>query len=652
MNNIDDKLNNISKELYDLVSTQFPDLALGDEEASVVTDPEYARFFDFTYVANGNKLGKVSLSLDDESVSVMYQKDFIKDKDESTKESWYNFLRKIRRVASINRLTFDVRDINKSNLNKRDYQVMSNEKFKETKMAESKFYGTNHRSYLKIGEARLVIRHSQPVNLESITGRTQHIDSIYIESAAGERFKYPFKHLNGAKAMARHVSEGGNQYDDFGTHIVGLSEELAKLGKFKRYMGRGGVMAESLSGYVDAVNERVQEVKKRVEKLQRESFYKEEIASFETTVLETVPDDVSENWIDQLTIKQFNEELKDVFPYIYRIVSEKTRAQVLGPDELVAESNDIVEGSGMTPGRDFDLAGTKDHNGYTLGVVDGSGDGHSEYWWSVYKNLGDGTYEEIMPVKDPAYNGKHSITRFSKKIPFEAFVWTVDNIISKTPEDTQIESGFDEMMGQFSDRPVDEGMRDKLKVLAIVGLAGLGGNAALDSISAKNSPLGQAIAVAARSGDTQAAEYLKNLDSYIDGNDTRTLSALRQKYMPEKIKHSPGFGEGEEAETDCGCDDSTTECSCDDDGEEDPASMMQPEKPRASLGEFILSFYDSNTGNFPKGETSVLTMVEKEYGDQYVHPATEFIKQVHGIYEKHTQGGNTELDRIKSLAGM
>ena len=26
--------------------------------------------------------------------------------------------------------------------------------------------------------------------------------------------EYPFRHLNGARAMAQHVSEGGNPYDD------------------------------------------------------------------------------------------------------------------------------------------------------------------------------------------------------------------------------------------------------------------------------------------------------------------------------------------------------------------------------------------------------------------------------------------------------
>ena len=34
----------------------------------------------------------------------------------------------------------------------------------------------------------------------------------------------------------------------------------------------------------------------------------------EVPMMEDVPSDVAENWIDELTIKQFNEELQDIFP--------------------------------------------------------------------------------------------------------------------------------------------------------------------------------------------------------------------------------------------------------------------------------------------------------------------------------------------------
>jgi hypothetical protein len=169
---------------------------------------------------------------------------------------------------------------------------------------------------------------------------------LYIESADGERFIYPFKHLSGARAMARHVAEGGKPFDDFGTHIVGLSEEMSKLRKFSNYMGRSAVMAESLAGYVDVVKERIKTVKKTIEGLQKPAYYAETFAAFEKPMMEDVPSDVAENWIDQLTIKQFNEELADVFPYIYKLVGEATKAKRLGPDELeeVAGPKDCWDG--------------------------------------------------------------------------------------------------------------------------------------------------------------------------------------------------------------------------------------------------------------------------------------------------------------------
>ena len=62
--------------------------------------------------------------------------------------------------------------------------------------------------------------------------------------------------------------------------------------------------------------------------------------NFEKPNLDEVPEDVAENWIDQLTIRQFNEELKDIFPYIYRLVAEATKAKELGPDDLDEERED------------------------------------------------------------------------------------------------------------------------------------------------------------------------------------------------------------------------------------------------------------------------------------------------------------------------
>jgi len=87
---------------------------------------------------------------------------------------------------------------------------------------------------------------------------------------------------------------------------------------------------------------------------------------------------------------------------------------------------------------------------------------------------------------------------------------------------------------------------------------------------------------------------------------------------------------------------------------------LKGEEKKTPLGEFILSYFDRSTGQFPKGPTAVLTMVEKEYGEQYVRPAHQFIEridskvaEVMGYREAEPElEENPELDRISSLAGL
>jgi hypothetical protein len=314
------KLDQTANELFSKIRGRFANVTIGDGQGNVVNDPTQARFFEFPYNDKTQDLGNVSISLSEEDgVVIMYHKGVVENA--VSKSLWFDFLKELRSFSKKRMLSFNTRDITKSNLEKRDYKYLAT-KTGDDNMNESKLYGTSRISYQNVGEARIMIKHTESINQETAVGRTRSIGKIYIESADGERFRYPYKHLSGARAMARHVAEGGHAYDDFGKHIVSLSEEMAKLRKFKNYMGRSAVMAESLAGYTDIVKERIATVKKTIESLQKPAYYKETFEAFETPVLEDVPSDVAENWIDQLTIKQFNEELADVFPYIYNLVSE------------------------------------------------------------------------------------------------------------------------------------------------------------------------------------------------------------------------------------------------------------------------------------------------------------------------------------------
>ena len=611
----------IGEDLFNKIRGRFPEVTIGDENGTVTNEPTMARFFDFDY----NGLGKVSVAIDeDEGLTIIYSKDFMEDQDEMTQDAWYDFLKELRIFSKKRMLDYSVRDITKSNLNKRDYKFLAKTPEDGQMTTESKLYGTSKISYQKVGEARIVIKHTESVNAELTAGRTRNIGKIYIESADGERFIYPFKHLSGARAMARHVAEGGKPFDDFGTHIVGLSEEMSKLRKFSNYMGRSAVMAESLAGYVDVVKERIKTVKKTIESLQKPAYYAETFAAFEKPMLEDVPSDVAENWIDQLTIKQFNEELADVFPYIYKLVGEATKAKSLGPDELE------------------EVAGPKD-------------------CWDGYKK--DGTQ---------AGTGKNKGKRVNKCVP----------------EEIELEQGFDRMMGQFAEGQETDEAEEQVDEAYI--------NTSNDAVEVLGNlrKIGKSI-------ERGQGEYEGNLankyandvwDVYsfieartngfqgIDKNAKAAIDAMMKlRGEAKKLETEPGSGKNGQfgnqivntlypvmeylytTKFDRNAkegDDDTMDVKINSKGQ---LSKDDGKEQKTPLGEFILSYFDRENGTFPKGETAVLTMVEKDYGEQFIEPAKAFIEQIGAKFEEfqmRTQPQQMEApdtgeyDRIRELAGL
>jgi len=81
------------------------------------------------------------------------------------------------------------------------------------------------------------------------------------------------------------------------------------------------------------------------------------------------------------------------------------------------------------------------------------------------------------------------------------------------------------------------------------------------------------------------------------------------------------------------------------------------EEQKTPLGEFILSYFDRENGQFPKGETAVLTMVEKDYGEEFITPAKKFIEMINTkvaevMGYKEVEAQAPELVRIRDLAGL
>ena len=345
---MDANLDKIALDLYGKIQNRFPNIKIGDEHGEVLSkkqDIPRARFFEFEYEEDGEPLGTIAINLDqDDGVVVQISGDLVNDNDNSNHHGAFKFIRSFKQFAKNRLLNFKIENTGKSGLDKRDYSFIAKRKELPVMptaqpVMESKFYGTNRISYQDLGEARLIIKHSQPINPEFAAGRTMHIENIYVENAVGERFRYPFKHINGARALAEHVKAGGNPYDSIGQHITGLSEELAGLRKFKNYVGRQEQLSEAMSSVTGRVLERIEEIKKEVTSLQRESYYKTFAESYTATEEQILPEELVNDLIDRLTIRTFNEELKSVFPYIAKFIDESELPVLeVGVDDLLSDS--------------------------------------------------------------------------------------------------------------------------------------------------------------------------------------------------------------------------------------------------------------------------------------------------------------------------
>jgi lipopolysaccharide export LptBFGC system permease protein LptF len=167
------ELDKISDSLFNKIRARFDNISIGDEKAQRITDPNQARFLNFDYISeNGENFGNVTISLVDENtLKIYFSSNITEALDEEQEREWHNFLRSLRKFARRNMLQFDVRDINRSNLDLKDLrqqsQADSTYDKDELAIAESKLYGygNNRRvSFGDVGTHKLIIKHRDQID--------------------------------------------------------------------------------------------------------------------------------------------------------------------------------------------------------------------------------------------------------------------------------------------------------------------------------------------------------------------------------------------------------------------------------------------------------------------------------------------------------
>lgn len=105
----------------------------------------------------------------------------------------------------------------------------------KTDVTESAWTGSTRTSRWKTGMTEVVIRHNQRLEDSENPRRWTRIADIFIHGADGSRYKFPFRHILGAKAMAQHLDQQGAPWDHTGTVIQDVLDLVMQVRKLKRW---------------------------------------------------------------------------------------------------------------------------------------------------------------------------------------------------------------------------------------------------------------------------------------------------------------------------------------------------------------------------------------------------------------------------------
>ena len=676
-----DARNNIATDLFYKVRSRFSGLKLGAETGEITINPEEARFFDFDYMEGKTPIGHVSISLaEPNSMKVYFSHGISEGMDEKQKVNWYGFLKELRQFAKRRLLSFDTRDIAKDNLDRRDYEfLVQNSQPKQTKqntiqkpvgesmMAESNMYGSRTMSYQKLMDTRLIIKHNQAVMDENQPGaRTRHIGALFVENQDGERFKYPFIHLAGARAMQRHVANGGVPYDDLGKSIIGMSEEIAQLKSFGNYVVRNDLMNSDTNSVVERSTTYLNQLREQIKALSKQSHYEAYKENFQAYDSEEIPQDVVEDFKEKFTVKSFKEDIASVFPVLYRLMKE---GNTIGYDDIVAMTQEEIANEDLEVSEDaydpFDQ-----FESWVMGLGEASAitsEDPDEQATAVQE------LQELVSQPFPAgVDGTNAIE-------------SLKGII----EDPELYKRIKELSVEDADTDMREQIQSWLQLNAPEILeqldfgdmvtepeAAQGGDqtapeeepVAVDPTAATvpAEPVPQESTQADGPNKSDVPAYLRKQK----GDDPLTLKDLEDEKTKSptssaglaRRKKELGMGEADNEKDD----EKSPPWDTDDDeksnfkkpnnpnrtGQDSARALaqrgMQSKMNVQELAEFIHSFYDRDSGTFPKGPEGVVIMVGKKFGEQAEMVARKMVER---MAPQQQDPQIAELARIRELAG-
>jgi hypothetical protein len=328
-----------AQQLYDLLVSRNFDPELLDSSGRPSQDPGETEVFSFDFqTESGNDYGTVVVMLGDENNMEIYFGDNIgRGMESDDKKEWFDFLYQLRMFAKRNLMTFGLK-----NLNRLRYSMQGQAAIKEG-LFES-WQGKKDVSWnAGATESRLMIKHKRVLDVNE--ARFRCVESLFIETAEGERYKLPFRNLTAGKAMLEHVRQGGRPYDVRGQHIAEIVTELAVLGRFKR-ANHGRLLEGDTATLVEQTNAYYENARRTLKSLTTRSGYHSYFESWnpeQITEQEVVIEGIKHLFVTQ----SIDHRIEEALPILARIQQQGTEMKEANIFEAWAQN--LLEGTWATP---------------------------------------------------------------------------------------------------------------------------------------------------------------------------------------------------------------------------------------------------------------------------------------------------------------
>jgi hypothetical protein len=328
-----------AQQLYDLLVSRNFDPELLDSSGRPSQDPSETEIFSFDFTTeSGNDYGTVVVMLgDDNNMEIYFGDNIGRGMEVDDKKEWFDFLYQLRMFAKRNLMTFGLK-----NLNRLRYSMQGQAAIKEG-LFES-WNGKKDVSWnAGATESRLMIKHKRVLGEDE--ARFRCVESLFIETAEGERYKLPFRNLTAGKAMLEHVRAGGRPYDTRGQHIAEMVTELNVLSRFRR-ANHGRIFEGDTAALVEQTNAYYETARRTLKSLSTKSGYN---TYFESWNPEQVTEEamVIEGLKHLFITQTLDQRIEEALPILARIQQQGTEMKEANIFEAWAQQ--LVEGTWATP---------------------------------------------------------------------------------------------------------------------------------------------------------------------------------------------------------------------------------------------------------------------------------------------------------------